>query len=188
MKNYRIYGHYMVINFECQKCRTLFDCDIGTVTFPENSDKPDFEKEIICPKCGSLSMDEVLLTEIGPSQLSEVTVGYESDDIFDFEDDELNQFGFYEGECQGCDLFTMLNDFGLCEGCAGKLERDLLRQRDWDYSALAYGVPAEKREALRNEIIGRYGGKLELISPKEEPDRKRKKKRRGKRKKGRGKR
>jgi hypothetical protein len=82
----------------------------------------------------------------------------------------------------------MLNDSGLCEGCAGKLERDLIRQRDWDYSALAYGVPAEKREALRNEIIGLYGGKLELISRNEEPDRKRKKKRRGKRKKGRGKR
>jgi hypothetical protein len=28
----------------------------------------------------------------------------------------------------------MLNDFGLCEGCAGKLERDLIRQRDWDYN------------------------------------------------------
>ena len=98
----------MVINFECQKCRTLFDCDIGTVTFPENSNKPNFEKEIIYPKCGSLSMDEVLLTEIGQSQLTEVTFGYESDDIFDFEDDELNGFGFYEGECQGCDLFTIL--------------------------------------------------------------------------------
>jgi hypothetical protein len=34
--------------------------------------------------------------------------------------------------------------------------RDLIRQRDWDYSALAYGVPPEKREALRNEIIGYY--------------------------------
>ena len=98
----------MVINFECQKCRSLFDCDIGTVTFPESSDKPDFEREIICPNCGSLSMDEVLLTEIGQSQLSEVIVGYESDDIFDFEDDELNELGFYEGECQGCDLFTIL--------------------------------------------------------------------------------
>jgi rubredoxin len=178
----------MEINFECQKCGILFDCDIGTVTFPENSDKPDFEKEIICPKCGSLSIDEVLLTEIGQSQLTEVTFGYESDDKFDFQNDELNWFGYYQGECQGCDLSTMLNDSGLCEGCAGKLERDLIRQRDWDYSALAYGVPAEKREALRNEIIGRYGQKLELISPKQEPARKRKRKRRGKRKKSRGKR
>jgi len=86
----------MVINFECQKCRTLFDCDIGTVTFSENSDQPDFEKEIICPKCGSFSMDEVLLTEIGQSQLTEITLGYDSDEIFDFEDDELNGFGLYE--------------------------------------------------------------------------------------------
>jgi hypothetical protein len=119
----------MEINFECQKCRTLFDCEIGTVTFPENSDKPDFEKEIICRKCGRLSMGEVLLTEKGQSQLTEMTLGFDSDDIFDFEDDELN-------------------GFGLCEECAGKLE---------------------------------------LISPKEEPDRKRKKKKRGKRKKSRGK-
>lgn len=178
----------MVINFKCQKCGTLFVCDIVTVTIAENSDKPDFEKEIICPKCGSLSMDEVLLTEIGQSQLTEVTFDFDADDIFDFEDDGLKGFGFYQGECQGCDLFSMLNDFGLCEDCAGKLERDLLRQRDWDSSALAYGIPAERREALRNEIIRRYGGKLELISPKEAPDRKRKKKRQGKRKKGRGKR
>jgi hypothetical protein len=173
----------MVINFECQKCGALFDCDVGTVTLPETSDKPNFEKEIICPKCGKLSMDEVFLTELGQSQLTETTLGFDADDIFDSEDDELNGFGFYEGECQGCDLFTRLNGFGLCEECAGKLERDLIRQRDWDYSALAFGVPAEKREALRNEIIGRYGARVELIAPKEEPQRKRKKKRRGKRKK-----
>ena len=64
-----------------------------------------------------------------------MTLGYDSDDIFDFEDDELNGFGFFEGDCQGCDRFTTLNDFGLCEECAGKMERDLLLQRDWDYSA-----------------------------------------------------
>ena len=133
-------------------------------------------------------MDEVLLTEIGQSQLTEVTLGCESDDIYDFQDDELNGLGFYEGECQGCDLFTMLNDFGLCEGCAGKLERDLLRQRDWDYSALAFGVSAENREGLRNDIIGRYGGKLELISPKQESAGRRKRIRRSKGKKSRGKR
>jgi hypothetical protein len=178
-----IYEHDMLINFECQKCGTPFDCDVGIVTLPETSDKPNFEKEIICPQCGKISMDEVFLTELGQSQLTEVTLGFDADDIFDSEDEELKAFGFYEGECQGCDLFTKLNDLGLCEECAGKLDRDLIRQRDWDYSALAFGVSAEKREALRNEIIGRYGEKLELISPKEEPQRKRKKKRRGKKKK-----
>jgi hypothetical protein len=70
-------------------------------------------------------MDEALLIEIGQSQLTEVTLGYDSDDIFDFEDDELKGFGFYEGECQGCYLFTMLNDFGLCEGWANR-ETDAL--------------------------------------------------------------
>ena len=66
----------MVINFECQKCGTLFNSDIGTVTFPENFNRPVFEKEIICPKCGILLIDEVLLTEIGQSQLTEMTLGF----------------------------------------------------------------------------------------------------------------
>ena len=173
----------MAINFECQKCGALFDCDVGAVTLPENSDRPHFDKEIICPKCGQLSMDEVFLTELGQSQLTQATFGFEAEDIFDSENDELNGFGFYEGECQGCDTFTSLNDLGLCEECAGKIDRDLIRQRDWDYTTLAFGVPPEKRETLRNEIIARYGEKLELIAPKKEPQRKRKKKKRGKRKK-----
>jgi hypothetical protein len=173
----------MVINFECRKCGVPFDCDVGTITLPESSDKPHFGKEIICPKCGQLSIDEVFLTELGESQLTEATLDFDAEDIFDFEDEERNGFGFYEGECRGCDLFTRLNDLGLCEGCAGKLERDLIRQRDWDYSALAYGCPESKREELRKEIIARYGEKLELIAPKKEPQRKRKKKRKGKGKK-----
>ena len=91
--------------------------------------------------------------------------------------------GFYEGECQACDIFTRLNDLGLCEECAEKLERDLIRQRDWNYSALAYGCPESKREELREEIIARHGEKLELIAPKKEPQKKRKKKRKAQRKK-----
>ena len=38
------------------------------------------------------------------------------------------------GECQGCDCFAYVNDLGLCHECAGKLERDLIRERDWDYT------------------------------------------------------
>ena len=133
--------------------------------------------------CGRLSMVEVFLTELGQSQLTQATLPSDVGDIFDSEDDELNDFGLYEGECQGCDLFTSINDLGLCEECAGKLDRDLIRQRDWGYSVLAFGVPQEKLETLRNEIIGRYGEKLELIAPKKAPQRKRKKKRKGKKKK-----
>ena len=179
----QINGNEMVINFECRECGGIFDCDVGTVTMPEDYHRPSFEKQIICPNCGQRSMDEVLLTELGQSQLTQATLGFEAEDIFDSEDDELNGFGFYEAECQGCDLFTRLNDLGLCEECAGKLERDLIRQRDWDYSALAYGCPESKREELRKEIIARHGERLELITPNREPQGRRKKKRKGKRKK-----
>ncbi len=172
----------MVINFECRKCGGLFDCDVGAVTLPEDSDRPSFEKLIICPKCGQLSMDEVFLTELGQSQLTQATLGFESEDIFGSEDDEPNGFGFYEGECQGCNILTSLNDLGLCEECAGKLDRDLIRQRDWDYSGLAFGCPESKREELRNEIIERYGEKLELIAPKNEPPRRTEKKKKKKKK------
>ena len=57
-----------VLNFSCKKCKKIFDCDVGKITF---SAKPKFEKEIICPKCGVISIDNVLLTEIGQTQLTE---------------------------------------------------------------------------------------------------------------------
>ena len=79
--------------------------------------------------------------------------------------EEDEDFGFYEGECQGCECFGPLDDIGLCENCSGKFERDMLRQRNWDYSALAFGVPASKREELRRQIIEEYGERCELIVP-----------------------
>ena len=81
-------------------------------------------------------------------------------------DEEFDEpFGSYEGKCQGCELFYPLDDMGFCEDCAGKLERDLIRQRAWDYSALAFVVPDDKREELRRQIIKKYGKDLELIAP-----------------------
>jgi hypothetical protein len=81
----------------------------------------------------------------------------------EIEDDD--ECGFYEAECAGCDLFTRVDDVGLCSDCVGKLERDLIRQRDWEYSGLVYGVPAEKREELRHHVIKAHGAALELIAP-----------------------
>lgn len=83
------------------------------------------------------------------------------------EDDEDEDFGFYEGECQACGLFGQLDDMGLCEECAGKFERDVIRQRNWDYSVLAFGIPEDKREELRQHIIKEYGESFELIAPDE---------------------
>ena len=176
----------MEINFECKKCGGIFDSNVGAVSISEDSFRPQFENEIICPKCGQRSIDDVLLTELGQSQLTEATLDFDLGDIFDSEDDELNGFGFYEGECQGCDIFQFLNDLGLCEECDGKLDRDLIRQRDWTYSASAFGVPESRLEDLRKEVIKHYGEKLELIAPtnrnqKKSKKRKRKKKRSGKR-------
>ena len=88
-------------------------------------------------------------------------------------------FGSFEGECQACDCFGRVNDIGLCEDCAGKLERDLIRRRDWDYSVTAYGVPSLKREELRDQVVAQYGEKLELLAPENH----RKKGKSGKRKK-----
>ena len=79
--------------------------------------------------------------------------------------EEDEDFGFYEGECQGCGCFSSLDDIGLCEDCSGKFERDMIRQRNWDYSALAFGVPGNKREELRRQIVKEYGERFELIVP-----------------------
>src|SRR5512135_1354005 len=70
-----------------------------------------------------------------------------------------------EGQCVGCDRWARLNDLGLCADCAGKLERDLIRERDWDYSASAFLLSEEAREQLRHQVIREYGELLELIAP-----------------------
>ncbi len=54
---------------------------------------------------------------------------------------------------------------GLCERCAGKLERDLIRDRDWDYAASAFGLSADDREKLRRQVVEQYGEARELIAP-----------------------
>ena len=80
---------------------------------------------------------------------------------------ENSEFGSHEAECQGCDIFTRVDDVGLCEECAAKLDRDLIRQRDWKYSVTAYMVPLEQREEFRKKVIRQYGEDLELIAPQE---------------------
>jgi len=65
----------MIINFECKKCRKEFSCDVGKVGIDDTGMRPTFEKDIICPSCGSLTMDDVLLTELGQSQMTEATMG-----------------------------------------------------------------------------------------------------------------
>jgi hypothetical protein len=100
----------------------------------------------------------------------------------DFDNDD-SIFPQYEAECQGCDIWGPVDDLGLCDDCAGKLERDMIRQRDWAYSALAFGCPEDKLEDLRNEIIETHGKQLELIAEEKTKKKKPRKNRRRKHKK-----
>ena len=86
--------------------------------------------------------------------------------------DDDPDFGIYDGICQGCDALVKVNDIGMCEDCAAKLDRDLIRKRDWEYSAFAFGCPVDKREELREHIIARYGERLEILAAEPPPTRK----------------
>jgi hypothetical protein len=55
--------------------------------------------------------------------------------MIEFDEDMDEEWGWYDGQCYACDLLGRVDDLGLCEECRTKLERDLVRQRDWDYSA-----------------------------------------------------
>ena len=65
----------MVINFLCKGCNKTFDCDMGKIGINKQTWRPIFENPIICPICGERTMDEVLLTELGQSQMTEATWG-----------------------------------------------------------------------------------------------------------------
>ncbi len=92
--------------------------------------------------------------------------------MFDFNekngDDE--EWGLWDGQCQACDGYGRVNDLGLCETCADKLDRDLIRQRAWEHSVEAWALPDEARETLRRRVIAEYGEELELIVEEEEEE------------------
>ena len=70
----------------------------------------------------------------------------------------------HEAECHGCDIYGPVDDAGLCAECAQKLERDLLRQRAWDYSHAAYVLGEQQREELREKVIAKHGRRMELLA------------------------
>ena len=64
----------MVINFKCKKCRQEFDRELGKIGINQQTMRPDFEKPIICPRCGERNLDEVLLTELDQGQMTMATM------------------------------------------------------------------------------------------------------------------
>jgi len=105
-------------------------------------------------------------------------------DTFEFDENEDELWESPEGDCLGCDGYGLVNDLGLCEECAAKLERDLIRHRDWDYSVTAYDLSSEAREELHRKVIEQYGEAFELIAPPKKGRRKRKSRKRKKRRAG----
>ena len=91
----------------------------------------------------------------------------------EFDEESRDLLGSHDGWCYACDLFARVDSLGLCEECRTKMERDLVRQRDWDYSAWAFGLSDEGREKLYRQVIAQYGKKLELIASNEEPHKER---------------
>jgi transcription elongation factor Elf1 len=63
----------MEINFECKKCRREFDCEVGEISLSDDQMRPVFEKVIICPVCGKLSIDDMFLTKLGQNHMTEAT-------------------------------------------------------------------------------------------------------------------
>jgi predicted amidophosphoribosyltransferase len=75
--------------------------------------------------------------------------------------------------CKGCDADAPLDEIGLCADCAAKLDRDFIRQREWDYSVSAFRLTTPKREELRRYVIKKHGPQLELIVAEKQPRRRR---------------
>ena len=72
-------------------------------------------------------------------------------------------FGLWDGQCQTCEMWGRVNDLMLCEECDAKIQRDLIRARNWDYVAAAFGLDDQDRERLRAGVIRQYGAENELI-------------------------
>jgi hypothetical protein len=88
----------------------------------------------------------------------------------------------YTGECAGCDVFAPIDDQGLCEECAAKLERDLIRLGDWDFTMAGFGLPEHQRAPYRKQVIEEFGARMELIADPRAPQAQRGKKNRTRRK------
>ncbi|MDL1867396.1 hypothetical protein FBR06_09225 [Betaproteobacteria bacterium PRO4] len=93
----------------------------------------------------------------------------------DQENDSTNEV--IDTFCVGCDLPFPVNDLGLCDDCAAKLDRDLIRSRDWEYSVTAFAVAPDQLETLRERVIRDYGAAYELIESPKKPKNKRSKSR-----------
>ncbi len=62
-------GEMTTINLKYKKCNHHFNFETGKITFGKIL---SFEKEINCPKCGKVEMNDFGLTELGQTQVAEM--------------------------------------------------------------------------------------------------------------------
>lgn len=75
------------------------------------------------------------------------------------------EWELWDRQCSACERYGPLDDMQLCQECGEKMERDLLRLREWDYTATAFGLPPERWEEARQAVITEYGAAMELLEP-----------------------
>lgn len=69
------------------------------------------------------------------------------------------------GKCQACDAYGPVDDISLCGECGPRVERDLIRERAWDYTFLALAHSDAEREKARDAVIQKHGAALEILAP-----------------------
>lgn len=58
-----------ILNLKCKRCGKTFDFNVGKITF---GNKLSFENKIFCKKCGLVEIDDLELTELGQTQVTEL--------------------------------------------------------------------------------------------------------------------
>ena len=64
-----------MVEFECRDCGKIFSCDVGQVSVDQVALRPRYEKAVRCPHGGPRTIDQLFLTELGQSQMTEATWG-----------------------------------------------------------------------------------------------------------------
>ena len=61
----------MIINFECRDCNNIFDYNVGNISQRSDEMYPNFENAVNCSSCGIRTVEQLYLTELGQSQMTE---------------------------------------------------------------------------------------------------------------------
>ncbi|MCG6892029.1 MAG: DUF1841 family protein [Desulfobacteraceae bacterium] len=154
-----VFQFYRAMRRKRQPRHEIVHC-IGTILMPLISEslqrmKP-FDNERyarLLRRCRSMKPERIWdrLDEI----FEEDAKRYGLDVMFDEETD---------GPCGHCGVEGAVNEYGFCEDCGDKFERDMLRLRRWDHSLTATFLEPESYERLRLDTMEQFGENLEILT------------------------